>query len=222
MGVRKANRFEPQGLSKLKGDQHAMKADVAIIVSQVLPKGVENFDQIDEIWVAGIHCLVPIAGSLRHLLIEVASTKRANEGHQDKAALVYSYVTSVGFRQRVKAMTETFTTMQEDLRREQTAIKKIWAKRESQLERIVDATTGILYQGRFVDKTISTDGSLVSLTLSSPRRFQRDEYIEAKRANEAKDSERKDQQFSANKFWKPIPTNMFIILAADIGTLNLR
>ncbi len=130
-------------LAKLKSDQHAMKADVAIIVSQVLPKGVELYEQIGEVWVAGLSCIVPVAGSLRHLLIETAATRRQNEGQRDKAALIYQYVTSVGFRQRVKEMTEAYTIMQTDLRAEQKAIKKQWAKRETQLGRMIDATTGM-------------------------------------------------------------------------------
>ena len=130
-------------LEKLKGDQRQAKADVAIIVSQTLPKEVRLFEQLGEIWVTGVDCIVPIAGALRHLLLEVASTKRASEGHQDKASLVYSYVTSVGFRQSIKAITETYDAMQDDLRTEQKAMKKQWAKREAQLEKMVDATMGM-------------------------------------------------------------------------------
>jgi hypothetical protein len=140
---KRTQNWSPAWLSKLKSDQHAAKADVAVIVSQVLPNGVEVFEQMGDVWVAGLDCVVLVAGSLRHLLIEVAATKRSTEGHQDKAALIYKYVTSVGFRQRVKEMTEAFTTMQADLRSEQKAIKKQWAKRETQLDRMMDATTGM-------------------------------------------------------------------------------
>lgn len=140
---KRTQNWSPAWLPKLKSDQRAAKADISIIVSQVLPKGVEVFEQIDEVWVAGMNCVVQVASSLRHLLIEVASTKRSSEGHQEKAALIYQYVTSVAFRQRVKEMTEAFTAMQGDLRSEQKAIKKQWAKRETQLDRMMDATTGM-------------------------------------------------------------------------------
>ncbi len=140
---KRTKSWDKDWLAKLKSDQHAMKADVAIIVSQVLPKGVELYEQIGEVWVAGLNCIVPVAGSLRHLLIETAATRRQNEGQRDKAALIYQYVTSVGFRQRVKEMTEAYTIMKADLHAEQKAIRRQWAKREKQLERMMDATTGI-------------------------------------------------------------------------------
>lgn len=140
---KRTQKWSDTWIPKLKSDQHHAKADIAIIVSQMLPKGIEVFGRSGDVWIAGLDCIIPVAGSLRHLLIEVTSTKRSFEGHQDKAALIYKYVTSNGFRQRVKELTEAFTTMQDDLKSEQKAIKKQWAKRETQLERMMDATTGM-------------------------------------------------------------------------------
>ena len=39
-------------LPKLREDQRAAKAEIAVIVSQVLPKDVETFGLVDEVWVA--------------------------------------------------------------------------------------------------------------------------------------------------------------------------
>jgi hypothetical protein len=130
-------------LSKLKGDQRAAKADTAILISNVLPEEVTHFAQMEGLWVTGWNCLVPVANSLRHLLIEIASTRRANEGHKEKAALVYEYVTSSGFKHRVQALVETFSAMQNDLNQEQRVIGKQWAKRQAQLDRMSEATTGM-------------------------------------------------------------------------------
>jgi hypothetical protein len=37
-------------LAKLRDDQRAAKADIALIVSSALPKGVETFDLVDKVW----------------------------------------------------------------------------------------------------------------------------------------------------------------------------
>jgi hypothetical protein len=50
-------------LGKLREDQRAAKADVALIVSQALPKGVQTFDYIDGVWVTDPSCAVAVAGS---------------------------------------------------------------------------------------------------------------------------------------------------------------
>ncbi|HEY5329411.1 MAG TPA: DUF2130 domain-containing protein [Acidobacteriaceae bacterium] len=135
--------WKDEWLTKLKRDQREMKADTAVIVSHALPKDLKTFDNREDVWVTGPDCLIAVAGSLRHLLIEVASTKRSNEGYKDKAEMVYEYVTSLPFRQRVKALVETYTTMQADLKAERKAITRQWAKREAQLDRMIEATGGM-------------------------------------------------------------------------------
>src|SRR5262249_35112894 len=58
-------------LTKLREDQRKAKADVALIVSNALPKGVHSFDHIDGVWVAEPRCAVPVAMVLRQSLIEI-------------------------------------------------------------------------------------------------------------------------------------------------------
>jgi hypothetical protein len=73
--------------------------------------------------------------------------------------------------------------------------------------------TDKLYQGRFVDKMLGPDGSLLSITLAQPKRFRREEYIEAKKLHDTA---------KADDFWRPVPTNMFLIMASTIQTINIR
>ena len=65
------------------------------------------------------------------------------EGQQTKAEMVYQYLTGPRFRQRVEAIVEAFSSMQDDLDRERKAIMKQWAKRQEQIERVVGATVGM-------------------------------------------------------------------------------
>jgi hypothetical protein len=130
-------------LPKLRDDQRAAKAEVAVIVSHALPKDVETFEFIDGIWVAHPRATVPMALVLRHSLIEVATTRKATEGQQTKMEVMYQYLTGPRFRQRVQAIVEAFSSMQEDLDKEKKAITKQWAKREEQIDRVMQATVGM-------------------------------------------------------------------------------
>jgi hypothetical protein len=87
--------------------------------------------------------------------------------------------------------------------------------RDKTIELHVDVMTkmNILYQGRLADKTLGPDGSLVSITLADPQRFVRPAYLDAKKA---------DPKTDRLQFWKPIPTNMFIIMGSEIHSMNLR
>jgi len=130
-------------LVKLRGDQRTAKAEIAVIVSQALPKGVETFEQIDGVWVTHPRAALPVAAILRQSLIEVALARQSSEGQQTKTEMVYQYLTGSRFRQRVEAIVEAFSTMQEDLDKERKVIMRQWAKRDAQIERVMNATVGM-------------------------------------------------------------------------------
>ncbi len=130
-------------LPKLREDQRAAKAEIAVIVSQVLPKDVETFGLVDQVWVAHPKLALPVAIALRQTLIEIACARQASEGQQTKMEMVYQYLTGPRFRHRIQAIVEAFSSMREDLDRERKAITKQWSKREEQIDRVMQATVGM-------------------------------------------------------------------------------
>ncbi len=130
-------------LTKLREDQRTAKAEVAVLVSQVLPKGVETFDVVDGVWVTHPRAALPVAVILRQSLLEIAMARQASEGQQTKTEMIYQYLTGPRFKQRVEAIVEAFSTMQEDLDKEKKAITKQWAKREEQIARVMQSTVGM-------------------------------------------------------------------------------
>lgn len=120
-------------LVKLREDQRAAKADMALIISQALPKNIETFDLVDGVWVAHPRCAMPVAVVLRHSLIELASSRSAQEGQQTKMELVYQYLTGPRFRQRLEGIIEKFDELKDDLDKERKFMSRVWAKREGQI-----------------------------------------------------------------------------------------
>jgi hypothetical protein len=130
-------------LPKLREDQRAAKAEIAVILSQVLPKDVDTFGLVNEVWIAHPKVALPVAVALRQTLIEIAGARQASEGQQTKMEMVYRYLTGPRFRQRIQAIVEAFSSMRDDLDRERKAITKQWAKREEQIDRVMQATVGM-------------------------------------------------------------------------------
>jgi len=130
-------------LGKLRDDQRAAKAEVALIVSSVLPKGVESFDLVDNIWVAEPRFAIPLAVALRQSLIDVATSRQAQEGQQTKTEVMYAYLIGPRFRHRIEAIVEKFTDMQADLNRERATMTRLWARREEQLRGVLESTAGL-------------------------------------------------------------------------------
>jgi hypothetical protein len=130
-------------LAKLRADQRAAGAELAVLVSNALPKEVDTFGYVDGIWVTNFRFVVPLAIALRQSLIEVATARQAQEGQETKMELVYQYLTGPKFRHRVEAIVEKFSDMQADLDRERKAMTRLWAKREAQIHGVIESTVGM-------------------------------------------------------------------------------
>lgn len=141
--MKRTRNWSDAWLVKLREDQRTAKAELCVLVSNVLPKGVDTFHLIDGVWVTHPRCVVPVATVLRNTLLQLAMARHASEGQQTKTEMVYQYLTGPRFRQRVEAIVEAFSSMQEDLDRERKVIMKQWAKREEQIERVMGGTIGM-------------------------------------------------------------------------------
>jgi len=130
-------------LTKLKGDQRAAHAELAIIVSQTMPKDVTHFEQMDGIWVSSLSCILPVASALRVSLIELAGVRRSSEGQETKAQQIYAYLTGPRFKHRVECIADKFTELSKDLENERKWMTKQWAKRDRDLLIVLEATSGM-------------------------------------------------------------------------------
>lgn len=159
-------------LAKLREDQRSAKAELAIIVSQALPKDIDTFSLIDGVWVTSYRCALPVAIALRHSLIELAASRTAGEGQQTKMELVYQYLTGPRFRHRVQAIVEKFADMQEDLDKERRMMTKQWSKREQQIRLVIESTAGMYgdLQG-IAGKTLQEIEGLSLPSLASPESY---------------------------------------------------
>jgi hypothetical protein len=134
-----ARTFKPRWLSKLRADRRAIKAEAAILAATALPKDVETFALINDVWVVAPHLAIPLAALLRHSLVKIATVTRTAKNVEGKSQAAYHYLTGSYFRQHIESMLEAFIVMQADLESERRAATLLWAKREAQL--VTAATT---------------------------------------------------------------------------------
>ncbi|MGE3107903.1 MAG: DUF2130 domain-containing protein [Phycisphaerales bacterium] len=131
-------------LAKLRDDQRAACAELAVILSSAMPKGIDTFEHIDGVWVTGYKAAVPLTVSLRQALLEAAAARRAADGLASKAELLYAYMVGPRFKQRVEAILEAFSVLSDDLDKEKKAVMRLWAKRQEQIDRVMQTTAGMV------------------------------------------------------------------------------
>lgn len=130
-------------LPKLREDQRDAKCDVAVLVTETLPDGVEYFDVVDDVWVSGIATAIPMATLLRNKLIDVATARRAAAGADSKKDIVYGYLTGTEFRARVRGLLEPTREMRANLQSEKRTANRQFALREKQIERVENNLSGM-------------------------------------------------------------------------------
>lgn len=124
-------------IPKLKEDQREARAEIAILLTSILPKDVINFGYINGIWVTNYISIIPLTTTLRITLNQIASTKMATVGKHEKMEVLYNYLCGPEFRHKVEAIVESFVSMKEDLDQEKRAMTRIWSKREKQIEKVI-------------------------------------------------------------------------------------
>lgn len=141
--TKKTKSWNNAWIQKLKDDQRAIKADLAVIVSAVLPDDVKGFVFRDGVWICDIKLIIALATALRMNLESVTREKSMSVGKNEKMEVLYSYLTGVEFKQRVEAIVEAFTSMDNGLKKERLAYEKIWAEREKQIKKVITNTVGM-------------------------------------------------------------------------------
>jgi hypothetical protein len=143
--AKRAENWTDKWIQKLKDDQQEAKADIAVLVSTVMPKGVTDvIVRIGDVWVISLHVVKPVAELLRATLIETNKMKLMNTGRDEKMELLYNYLASVQFSQKIRTLLESFASMRNDLDAEKRAIQRLWAKREMQIERVTSTMTNVV------------------------------------------------------------------------------
>lgn len=130
-------------IHKLKDDQREAKADIAVIVSDGLPKDIDGFGSRDGVWIASPRYAIGLLLALRNTLTEVAFAKSAAASKDQTIEALFQYVTGPQFRQRVEASIRAFMKMREELEEEKRTTVRRWSKREKQLDMIVGNTSGM-------------------------------------------------------------------------------
>ncbi|HRG00685.1 MAG TPA: DUF2130 domain-containing protein [Bacteroidia bacterium] len=133
--------FGGDWIDKLKHDMRASQADIAVIVTETMPKDMDRFGMKDGVWICNFSEIKSLAFVLRDSLIKIYAAQASQENKGDKMSMLYTYLTGTEFRQQIEAIVEGFTELQMGIQREKNAMTKIWKEREKQLEKVLLNTT---------------------------------------------------------------------------------
>ncbi len=140
---KRTKTFNAAWIEKLKTDMRNKQSDVAILVTQAYPKDMNCFGERDGVWICSFSEVVALTTALRHTIIRIAETKKAEENKGEKMQMLYTYLTGIEFRQQIETIVEGFLSMKNSISKERIQMEKLWKEREKQLERVLLSTSGL-------------------------------------------------------------------------------
>lgn len=135
--------YSKDWIPKLKVDMQSKGADIGVLVTRVLPAGVNMIGQIDGIWVCSFEAFKGLSMVLRNTIVRLHQERSSQENKDGKMSMLYNFLTSNEFRMQIEGIIEGFVSMKNDLDRERRAMEKLWKQREKQLEKVISNTTNM-------------------------------------------------------------------------------
>jgi hypothetical protein len=124
-------------VGKLKEDQIKAGAMLAVIVTQALPAGLQRVGLREGVWVSDLPSFGYLTLLLRNQVLAVAQEASKHEGKTDKMSLLYNYLTSDDFHQKMEAVMAGFVEMKQQIDTERRAFEKQWSAREKSLASVL-------------------------------------------------------------------------------------
>ena len=134
---KRAQHFAGDWIEKLKAEMRTQGADVAVIVTQAMPKDMEQFGEKNGVWICSFAEVRALAHILRDGIIKIYNASRSQENKGDKMHLLYDYLTGQEFAEQWKAIREGFLSMRMSIQKERDAMEKLWKAREKHLEKVL-------------------------------------------------------------------------------------
>lgn len=137
---KRTKSFSEQWISKIKEDQKNETADLAVIVTESMPRDMERFGLIQGVWICNYQEVKSLSIVLREMLLKTHFVKSTQENKGEKMEMLYGYLTSNEFRHQIEAIIDGFTCMKTELDKEKRAMHRIWKEREKQINKVITNT----------------------------------------------------------------------------------
>jgi len=140
---KRTKHFGGDWTAKLKEDMRLTQADLGVIVTEALPPEMTRFGMLDGIWVCTFAEFKALSLLFRESLCKIGEVRATQENKGDKMTMLYHYLTGTEFRQKLEAIVEAFSQMQDDLNREKNQMMTNWSRREKQIFKVIENTVSL-------------------------------------------------------------------------------
>lgn len=140
---KRAKNFAGAWIEKFKNDIREKGADIGVLVTDVLPTGMERMGFYQGIYICKFDEFKGLASILRQSLITISAAVKSQENKGDKMVMLYNFLAGTEFRLQMEGIIEGFQQMETDLNTEKRAMMRSWKQREKQIQKVINNTVNM-------------------------------------------------------------------------------
>jgi len=141
--IKRTQNWGGDWAAKAKQDALNAKAELAIIVSDILPKGIQDFGLYEGVWTVRPSHAVVLGVALRHGIITTADARQGAIGKESKMERLYAYMIGNEFRAILEGIALPFRELHDELAAEKRTTQARWRRQERRIERVLSSVASL-------------------------------------------------------------------------------
>ena len=137
-----AKNWKDEWIQKIRTDGTGF--DILVVVSTVLPEGMETFGKIDDVFVCRFHELEVVSNLLRFAVLRTDSLKTREKHKESIQERVVNYISGEEFSFVMTNIMNAYSEIDESIRKEEKYMKTAWKTRRERLQTVIDSMTNML------------------------------------------------------------------------------
>lgn len=143
---KQTKNFSNDWVKKLKDDSLSIGAHFSVLITNAWPSDNKSAHLRDGVWVCGFGEYQILMRALRNSLIDLSNAVASESVREEKAQIMFDFLTSQEFAGTIERMVSPILRMQEQLNKEKSALTRIWKERETLIEGSINGAESLYYK----------------------------------------------------------------------------
>jgi hypothetical protein len=141
--TKRAQAWGGDWTTKARHDAAEARAEIAVIVSEILPKGLRDFGLYENVWTVRPSHAIMLGVALRQGVISTANERQSAIGRDSKTERLYAYMTGPSFRATLEGIALPFQELFDELAAERRTTQARWRRQEKRIERVLTSVANL-------------------------------------------------------------------------------
>ena len=169
---KKHKKWQNSWLNTIRKNALEFNADTMVIVTTTMPKGMETFGKIDDVFICKYSEVPVVSQLLNHAVLKAHRDNQRGEHMMSIHERVSEYISGPEFAMLMRVVIKAYEDFEDDLRKEEQYMKTRWKSRRIYLSEVIDSITSLAgkleYLGAGHFEVMQEIGSQVPPALPEP------------------------------------------------------